>query len=135
MTSDNNQSITVSGNVYANATIAPTGSGYAYASSCNQLLLYWTSESEAGRSVYTVTSTTTTTDIESAWAWSTSTEPSTPTTCDGVPPILGGETVLGSSYMTTYTTFIFTDTAYVQTTENNTKPMPDCTINQQDCKS
>lgn len=133
-----NPSAATSSAALPNVTIAPTGSGYAYASNCNQLLLSWSAESEAARSVYTVASTQTTTDVESEWVYSTSTEAVTTTLCDGVPRVLGGETVYGnSSFLTTYTSDVFTETAFAMTANNYTArvPKPDCTIDEQDCKS
>ena len=119
---------------YANVTIAATGSGYAYASSCNQLLLSWSAESLALETSYTISSSTTLTDVESGLQASTTVGPITPTVCNGVPMVLGGmlDVLATSEAMSTWT---YIDSEYITATDNFSVPRPDCTINEKDCKS
>ena len=122
---------------YLNYSIASTGSGLAYANSCNALLLAWSSSSYAGRHTFTVQTLHTYTIGDTFTITSITSGPVTTTLCDGVPRVFGGSTGFGPVYTTTDTPAYLTESSIgitINTFTVTAGPPPDCTVNAQDCK-
>jgi hypothetical protein len=115
-TSHNTTSVTT-----LNSTIAPTGSGSAYASQCNALYSAWTSSKFAFSASVTAPLVT----FTSSSAWTSFSARTTTLPCESYPRLVGTFTPITSGYSTFATSTL--------DWPSFTVPTPTCTINPSDC--